>query len=492
MEAPLNDAFEEKEESLGQKTHKWAILGVILVGVFMSTLDSSIVNVALPTIVTEFGGNVSTAAWIVTAYVLTIASTLLLFGKMGDVFGRKNIYAAGFVVFTLGSLICSLSLSVIQLTASRIIQALGASIMMTVGPAVITLTFPGSERGRAFGMIGMAVAGGATTGPVLGGFLVQALGWRSIFFVNIPIGLIGAILVMKYIPKEKTHQKDGGFDWRGTVLFSAATILLVFTLNEGNNLGWSSLSVIALAAASILLFILFVYTEKRASDPLLDISLFRIKLFTTSNISALVSFITMMSLFFVLPFYLQIVFNYSPSQIGLTILPLPLTIMLISPLSGYLSDKIGSRILCTAGLIIVFLALLSTMMLDTSSKPPDITLRLVAFGIGSAMFQSPNNSAIMGSVPPSRSGIASGMIATMRNLGGSIGVAVSGAILTTMSAYYALQGQTATDSFMSALKYVFIVLAAICFVGIIASALKDDYRGGKAISKGLKTEGHDN
>jgi EmrB/QacA subfamily drug resistance transporter len=491
METLLSNASSEKEDLPRQKSHKWVILGIVLIGVFMSTLDSSIVNVALPTIITEFGRNISAAAWIVTAYVLTITSTLLLFGKMGDVFGRKKIYMIGFLVFTFGSLICSLSFSILQLTASRIIQALGASVMMTVGPAVVTLTFPSSERGRAFGMIGVAVAAGSTVGPVLGGFLVQALGWRSIFFVNIPIGLIGAILMIKYIPKEEVRQKDSGFDWRGTVLFSAATILLVFMLNEGSNLGWSSLSVIALAATSILLFILFIYIEKRASDPLLDISLFRIRLFTTSNISALVSFITMMSLFFVLPFYFQIVFSYSPKQIGLALLPLPLTIMLVSPLSGYLSDKIGSRILCTAGLTIVFSTLLSTITLDVSSKPIDITLRLVAFGIGSAMFQSPNNSAIMGSVPPNRSGIASGMIATMRNLGGSIGVAVSGAILTTMSAYYILQGQTASDSFMSALKYVFIILAAICFVGIVASALKDDYRGRRTIGR-LRSQGGDN
>lgn len=397
----------------------WATL-TISIGIFMSTLDASIVNISLPTIVLSLHTDLKTVAWVVMAYLIIITGCLLLMGRLADLFGRGKIFLLGFLTFTLGSTLCGFSPTIYFLIGSRGIQGLGASALMAIGPAIIATSFPEKDRGQTLGMLGSIVSLGFITGPLIGGFLVEHLGWRSIFFINLPIGVIGTILSLKILKGDRAIGKVE-LDLRGAFLFFLfVTSLLLFL----NRVGWESTPFFwGWIFLALTCFSLFIVIEHRSSSPLVDLNIFRKQLFISSLGASLLSFWMNGAHNFVIPFFLQIILGYSPSKVGLFIFPVALTVMVIAPIGGRVSDWVGVRVPATIGLILTSLTIFSFVFLKGEVSDYEILWRQVILGIGIGFFNPANNSAIIGSLPKVNVGVASSFLALARNLGMVIGVA---------------------------------------------------------------------
>jgi len=394
---------------------------------FMATLDGSIVNIALPTIAKALGAGVSAVQWVVTSYLLCVSATLLVWGRLSDIYGRKRLFAAGLLTFTVGSLLCGLSGSLSALVASRVLQGLGAAMAMALVQGIVTSTFPPEERGKALGFIGSVVAIGSLVGPSLGGLLVAIAGWRSIFFINVPIGLGGVALTFAVMP-ESRHSgvagRDTAFNWSGSALFVlsiAALFVAMLAFQDGLVAASPALGI---AAIAFVLFFAFLRAERRPS-PLVDRSLFQSRVFTMGVIDSCLSYVAMFSYTFFMPFYLQGVRGMSVLGAGALMSVYPLVTGVLAPLAGSLSDRITYRPLTIAGLLCNAsgLALLATLGPGTPLYA--IGAVVVLLGAGGAMFQSPNNSSVMGSVPRDRLGIAGSLNAFFRNLGMVTGTTLS-------------------------------------------------------------------
>lgn len=398
---------------------RWVVLNISM-GVYMSTLDASIVNISLPTIVRSLNTDLKAVAWVVMAYLIIITGCLLLMGRLADLLGRGQIFLLGFLTFTLGSTLCGISPTIQFLIGSRVIQGLGASALMAIGPAIITTSFPEKDRGQILGMLGSVVSLGFITGPLMGGFLVEHLGWRSIFFINLPIGMLGTLLSLKALRGEQALSRVQ-LDLAGAFLFFLfMTFLLLFL----NRVGWKSTPFfwgwIALALICLGLFIIIEY---HSSSPLVDLYIFKKRLFVSSLGASLLSFWMNGAHNFVIPFFLQMILEYSPSQTGMLIFPVALTVMVIAPIGGRISDWAGVRIPATIGLIFTSLAIFSFVFLKGEVSYYEILWRQVILGIGIGFFNPANNSAIIGSLPKANVGLASSFLALARNLGMVIGVA---------------------------------------------------------------------
>ncbi len=466
--------------------NKRMVLVVVSASVFMATLDGSIVNLALPTIASEFSVDATRVESVVTSYLIAIASTLLLVGALGDRLGRKRLYTAGIAVFTVGSGLCAISTALESLVSFRVVQALGGSLMFAIGPAILTAAYPARERGAALGAIGTAVAAGQTAGPVIGGMLLQLFGWQAIFLVNIPIGVAALLLSRRQLADDHPGARATGeardrpaFDVPGAVLLpSALFILMVAVEFAGHELAISPTVILLLVVVAGLL-IAFRYVEKRAASPLVSFKALRNREFALSNTAGFLSFVAIGASFFVLPFYMAGVLAYEPYKMGLMLLPIPAAIVLIAPYSGRLSDRIGTRIPCVTGMALASLAALALMTLDAASTEIDLVWRLALYGGAMALFQSPNNSTIMGSVERHFLGLASGMMATMRTLGFALGVA-SGAGLLAVGYLAATGGMPLPPgdvtpdaaAFVSAQSFAFLAVAVMCAAAAVTSAVR--------------------
>lgn len=442
----------------------------------MAPLDSSIVNISLPALAKYFSVGITAVEWVVMAYLLTTSSLLLTAGRLGDIKGHKIVYIVGFITFTVASALCGLAGSIGQLIFFRIVQALGGTGMLATGPAILTDAFPPTQRGKALGMIAVSVSLGLTAGPFLGGVIVASLGWRWIFFVNIPVGVLASTLAALILRKGR-REANRRFDLPGSAAAFATLFLILLALSRGNEWGWNSAPTLGLLAAAAVSAWVFVRRESRAADPMLDLSLFKSRLFSAANMSALINFAALFVVLFLIPFYLLDVFGETSQRAGLVLTAVPLVTAVIAPVSGALSDRIGSRLLSSLGLAITALALFGLSRTSPVQGLLPVALFLGAIGLGSGMFQSPNTSAIMGSVPPNRLGIASGMQATMRNVGMVLGVALAGAIVSSLSPAGAKD-----DNFTLAVHVAFVVGAAICGIGVVTSLVRGSAlpRGGSA------------
>jgi len=399
---------------------RWWVTLNISIGIFMSTLDASVVNISLPTIVQSLNTNLKAVAWVVTAYLIIITGCLLLMGRLSDLFGQRRVYLIGFLIFTIGSALCGFSPTIHFLIGSRMIQGLGASALMAIGPAIITTAFPEEDRGKALGIIGSIVSVGFITGPLLGGFLVEHLGWRSIFFVNLPVGIIGTYLSSIILERSGPAGKVQ-LDLRGAfLLFFFITSLLLYLNRMG--LPWLFISVFCFGS--------LIFIEHRSSFPLVDLHIFRRRPFIFSVGTSLLSFWMNGAHNFVLPFFLQNILQYPPSKVGMLIFPIALTVMVIAPLGGRFSDRFGARIPATIGLILTSLTIFSFTFLEGSGSEYPILLRQVVLGIGIGLFNPANNSAIIGSLPKEKVGLASSFLALSRNLGIVIGVAFAELVIS--------------------------------------------------------------
>jgi len=447
--------------------YKWKAMAVVWIGIFMATLDGSIVNVALPTLTDFFKTDITTIEWVVMAYLVTITSLLLSLGRISDMIGRKIIFAGGLAIFTLGSGLCAFSTTEGQLIVFRIFQGIGAAMLMATGVAIITHTFPPRERGKAMGLIGTVVAIGSMTGPVLGGFLIQSVGWQSIFLINIPVGIVGTIMALKVL---HTDEKSKGqeFDIPGALTLFISLISLLLALSEGQEKGWGSSFIIFLFVSSLVFFIIFVNIELRAKQPVLDLRHFMNRPFAAANISALISFMAMYSVILLMPFFLQDELHYSPQTVGIVFMAVPLVMSVVSPLSGWLSDRTNSHVLSSIGIGIAAYSILSLGYLNGESSFMDIALRLSLLGLGMGLFQPPNNSIIMGSLPKEQLGISAGIMGTMRNMGMVIGVAVSGAVFSNRYFFYGNN----VKSFLPAFHDTFVISAIICGIAVVVSLVR--------------------
>jgi EmrB/QacA subfamily drug resistance transporter len=459
---------------------KWLALLTVSIGTYMSTLDASIINITFPRLTKVFEIEPSVVLWVSVAYLLVSTSLMLTMGKIGDVFGRKRIYILGFILFTIGLTFCSFSQNIVQLILARAVQGIGAAMLMAVGAAIVTAAFPDKERGKALGIWGSVVFAGLLTGPVLGGLLLDLLDWRAVFYIRIPIGIIGLVMARIFLKEQREPNPNFKFDLWGTVsLFGGLSCLFLF-FNLSGRLGFLSPLTITLGCIALTLIVFFIMFEKKTAYPIVDFNLFRNRLFSSGNISMGIMAFATAGYIFIMPFYLINVLGHSASEAGLLVTVTSLTSLLIAPLSGWLSDKIGPVPLCTAGIALVSLALFLLTGLSIESNDSQIILRLFILGLGIGMFTSPNNSSIMGSVPRDKLSTGSAMISTARQIGISSGIAIWGTIFTSRQLYYS--SQLINDnidpisleklSLIGSFQDTVFIAAIICSIGIITSLVR--------------------
>jgi EmrB/QacA subfamily drug resistance transporter len=406
---------------------KWWTLIVVCVGTFMLLLDITIVNVALPTIAKDLKASFSDIQWVIDAYALTLASLLLTAGTLADRFGRRVIYAIGLVLFALTSLLCALSPSALFLIIARGGQGIGGAIMFATALALLAQEFQGRERGTAFGIWGAAIAVSAAVGPLLGGALTEGLGWSSIFYINVPVGLGAAVLAMTKLAESRDPQARG-IDWIGTVTFTSALFLLMLGLIKGNTDGWGSTQIISLFVGSVVLLVAFVVAELVQEEPMFDLALFRKPTFAGASLAAFAVSSTMFAMFLYLTLYIQTLLGYSPLQTGLRFLPFTVISFVASAASGNLSSRVPVRFLLGGGLALTGAGLLLMRGLTPSSGWTALLAGFILAGAGVGLVNPALASTAIGVVPPQRSGMASGINNTFRQVGIATGIAGLGAL----------------------------------------------------------------
>ena len=409
---------------------KWYVMAAVAMGIFLATIDSSIVNIALPTLVRELNTDFATIQWVVLVYLLTLATLILSFGRLGDMVGKKPVYATGFVVFTLGSILCGLSATVSWLIFFRVVQAIGATMVLALGMAIVTEAFPPRERGMALGISGSIVSVGIVLGPTLGGLIIDAWSWNWIFFVNIPVGIIGILMVLQFIPDIKPAGEQR-FDLLGALALFISVLSFLLALTIGQRIGFVNIRILALFATGALFLLLFVLIELRVEQPMIDLRLFNNKFFTTSLITGFLTFIAISGTIILIPFYLENVLGYNTRQIGLLLAAVPIAMGIVAPIAGSLSDRFGTRPIAVIGLSILLVGYYGLSKLHVQTSTFEYLLRFLPIGLGMGVFSSPNNSTIMGTAPRERLGIVSGILAVNRTLGQMTGIAVLGAIWTS-------------------------------------------------------------
>ncbi len=412
----------------------------------MYTIDTSIVNIALPTLVKDLQTDFATVQWVGLSYVLVVTSLVLGAARLGDILGKKSLYLGGLIVFTVSSLLCGLAPSIGILIGARALQGMGAVMISALGAAIIVEVFPAAERGKALGVIGAVVSSGIAIGPSIGGVLIGLSGWRSIFLVNIPIGIFATFVVHKYVPVGQHSDRHQSFDFWGSIVISVVLVCFSLGMTEGQRYGFTNSLPLGLLFAAAIGLVGFILLESRLSQPMLDLSLFRAQTFSLSLLTGWLAFMALGGSSFMIPFFLQLVLHYPIERIGLLMAITPIIGGLVSPLAGNLSDRFGTRSIMLVGLILMTIGCLAVSTLDANIRDLDYVLRVIPLGLGWGIFQSPNNGAILGAVPPQRVGIAAGLLSLTRTLGQTTGLPLFAAIF----AMIALAGSQAIDVTLAA------------------------------------------
>jgi EmrB/QacA subfamily drug resistance transporter len=455
---------------LDEKNRKWWTLAAVAFGLFMIMLDNTVVNVALPSIERDLHVTLSSLEWVVTAYALTFAALLITGGKLGDLFGRRRIFVIGIAIFTLSSLACGLAPTAGFLIGARAVQGIGAALMNPASLSIITATFAPRERGQAIGIWAGVSAMALAIGPLVGGLIVDNINWNWIFFINVPVGIAGIIVSQLVIKESRDTSHEQSLDLPGLITSSAGLFALTYALIEGNRHGWTSPEIVGLFSAAALLLVGFVVLERYQRLPMLDLSLFRNGSFTGSNIVAMLVSLGMFGVFFFVSLYLQNILRWSPTKAGASFLPMTLLIILVAPIAGKLSDRTGSRWLMGGGMTLVSISLLLYQRVGLYSTFWTLLPAMLLGGVGMALTMSPMTAAAMSSVPVDKAGVGSGVLNSFRQLGGSLGIALMGAILASFVTVLPTSPD-APQQFVNGLHAALAVAAGITFAAAIVAVV---------------------
>lgn len=393
----------------------------------MVPINASIVNVSLPTIATFFGASITTSEWVLTAYLITLLGMVLFFGRMGDFIGHERLYITGLAGFAVSSVLCSTAPSITGLEIFRGIQGITAAMMLAVSLGIVKRSFPTHQLGKALGIYSVAIAAGLALGPAIGGIVAGFLGWRFIFLINVPVAIISFISCYRVLVR--SPQRKVRWDFPGVILQFSCLFSVVYLLNYIEN--GVNLTAVLIALFTVSTLLLFIWNELRAKNPLVNLKLFKNKIFSAFDLSLHFNYICMYMIFFIMPFYLQKVLHLGANLTGLILTASPIIMMVFAPVSGMISDRFGSRRPAFMGSLICALALLSLTQLNMFSTAQDVIWRLALLGVGAAFFQSPINRALMAAAPARESGVASSIIVTTRNLGMVFAVSFAGLILNS-------------------------------------------------------------
>ena len=460
-----------------KKNNIWLILIATCLFTFMSTLDGSIVNIAMPMISKSLKIDMSQAEWIVSLYMLTICCLLIFWGKISDIIGKVKIFKIGTFIFVIGSLFCGISSSIELLLISRIIQAIGASMTMATNYGIITENFPPNMRGKSLGILGSFVSLGSIAGPGIGGIILQRFSWHYIFLINIPVGAFAIILGYFVFPKSKRKDITLNLDFIGFILFAISIVSLFMGIFIGQVTGFNTFLVITLFILFIIGMALFIYREKNTSHPLIDLNIFKSIPFSIGLLCAVLIFSSNLFINTLMPFYLQDALKLSPLLSGVILICVPIAMIIVAPISGALSDKMGSEGLTFIGLFIVCISQILLIFIGLNTQIYVLIGINLLTGIGVALFQSPNNSIVMSSVEPRYLGIAGSMNSLARNLGMVIGLSLSTTILynaMSIKAGYKVTGYIVGEDnlFLYGMHIAFLVSFLLCFIAFLITGFR--------------------
>jgi len=449
-------------------------LSLVCLGIFLGTMDMSITNIALPTLAAEFDVASDEVIWVTLVFILVSTGLGLVMGRLGDLYGRKRLYILGFTLFTAAAGLAAIAGSLPELLGARAVQAVGASMVIANGAAIVAASFPAARRGQALGIMIGAVGAGVAVGPVLGGILVDVLDWRAIFWTRLPLGVIGAVLVTAFLRDMPADQRPKGIDLAGSVSFFFLMSTAVLAVNRGSAWGWCSWEIVGLFVGAVVLLAVFLRIEQRSPSPVLDLDLFQHRPFTGGMLATFFQFFGLSAAIILMPFYLVEGRGFSTLEAGGIIAGFPLAMMVFAPMSGQLSDRASPRAVAVVGLIIVAGGLFSLATLSPTTSVAGIVLRLVVVGTGTAIFSTPNTMVIMASVRPDRLGTASAAQTTARTVGNAFGIAVAVALFTSQATHYALARSPlglddpiiGPNALISGTRLAFVVAGAIAIFAI--------------------------
>ena len=447
-----------------EENKKWWTLGAVSFGLFMIMLDNTVVNVALPSIQRDLGVGLSELEWIVSGYALTFAALMLIGGKLADAYGRRLIFVLGITIFTLASLACGLASSGDALIGARVAQGVGAAMMNPATLSIIAVTFPPRQRGTAIGLWAGVSALALALGPLVGGLLTEHAGWNWIFFINIPVGVLAIAASFLFIDesRDETHER---LDIPGLLSSGIGLFALTYGLIEANNYGWGSARIVGSFVVAAVALVVFVQLERHRRAPMLDLTLFRNRTYVGANLAMLLVALAMFGVFFFVSLYMQNVLGFSAVQAGAAFLPMTVLIIVIAPLSGRLSDRWGSRWLMAGGMVLLAIQLTYFSQLPTDATFWRLLPALVIGGFGMSMTMTPSSAAAMRAVPVEKAGVGSAVLNACRQVGGSTGIALMGAIMASQ-----LATPPTTESFMRGFERALLVAAAIALVGAAVAA----------------------
>ncbi len=450
----------------------WYAVLTVCIGAFMGQLDASIVTLAFPTLEHTFHTTVGGVQWVGLAYLLTLVATLTAVGRYADMIGRKLLYTYGFVIFIVGSLLCGLAPSLPILIGMRVLQAIGAAMLQANSVAIIVDSLPSSKLGRGIGVQGAAQALGLALGPVVGGLLISLGGWRLIFFVNVPVGIVATVLAWLLIPRSRHLAERVAFDWLGLALFAPIGVALMLGISLGAQAGWSSPFILSMFAVAALLTVAFIAHERRTVNAMIDLALMRIKAFWTGLASGWLIFLVIFGVLFVVPYLLEDGMHYSTARAGLELLAMPFAIGIAAPLAGRLAERTGAKPLILAGMSLTGVTLALTSFYHQSL--PVFIAELVLIGGGLGLSTAPNNAATMGAVPATSSGLGSGMLNMARGLGTAVGLALTGFVFAAFGGSHLADSASVGRGF----QYAMLFLAAVALLIVPLSLV----RGNGALS----------
>lgn len=458
--------------------YPWLVVGTVCVGAFMAALDASIVTIALPTLAGAFHVGLNLAAWVTIAYLLTLTALVVTFGRVADLFGRRAVYTAGFSVFIVGSALSGAAPTFTVLIAARVLQAVGAGMLQSNSVAIVTAAAPPGGRGRAIGFQAAAQAIGLALGPTIGGLLVGWLGWRAIFYVNVPVGIVGTLAALALLPDDRRARpasasapgRRAGFDVWGAGLLAVALVGLMYGLTQGYKLGWASLPVLGAFGVAAAALAGTAAVERRSPYPLVHPALMRVPVFVWGNLTGLLTYLTLFGVLFLMPFEFERAFHLAPAPSGLLLTAVPLSMMAASPFGGSLADRYGAHLLTVIGASLMEFGLIALALLGSVRSAYLLLAPLAVIGVGMGLFTPPNNSSVMGSAPSEHLGTAGGVLNMARSLGMSMGSAIAATLYASfLLVYTGTERSFATAANLAACRDAFLGFALLAAVTVMVS-----------------------